>query len=124
MAAEDGAKVVKVMQDGKGNFRTITEAINSIPHENTKRVIVYVGGGNYNEKIKIETTKPFVTLYGAQWNMPNLTYEGTAKQYGTVDSATLMVESDYFVAANILISVCILLTLIQIICHFSYLYTN
>ncbi|XWS47839.1 hypothetical protein CRYUN_Cryun13aG0019500 [Craigia yunnanensis] len=35
--------------------------------------------------------------------MPNLTFDGTAKQYGTVDSATLIVESDYFVATNIVI---------------------
>jgi pectinesterase len=108
VTAEAGAKVIKVMQDGSGDFKTITAAINSIPTGNTVRVIVNIGGGNYNEKIKIERTKPFVTLYGAPGNMPNLTYGGTAKQYGTVDSATLIVESDYFVAANILVSVCIL----------------
>ncbi|XP_061375321.1 pectinesterase PPME1-like [Gastrolobium bilobum] len=104
VAAEAGARVVKVMQDGSGNFKTITDAIKSIPIGNTKRVIIYIGGGNYHEKIKIERTKPFVTFYGAPGNMPNLTYGGTAQQYGTVDSATLIVESDYFVASNIIIS--------------------
>ena len=107
VAAEEGAKVVKVMQDGSGEFKTITDAINSVPNGNTKRVIVFIGAGNYNEKIKIERTKPFVTLYGVPEKMPNLTFGGTAQQYGTVDSATLIVESDYFVAANIMISVCI-----------------
>lgn len=111
VTAEEGAKVVKVMQDGSGDFKTITDAIKSIPSGNTKRVIVYIGGANYNEKIKIERTQPFVTLYGEPGNMPNLTYGGTAAQYGTVDSATLIVEGDYFVAANIVISVCILSTL-------------
>ncbi|XP_027361983.1 putative pectinesterase 63 [Abrus precatorius] len=104
LTAEEGAKVVKVMQDGSGQFKTITDAINSIPSGNTKRVIVYIGAGNYHEKIKIDRTKPFVTFYGVPKNMPNLTYGGTAQQYGTVDSATLIVESDYFVAANIMIS--------------------
>ena len=108
VAAEEGAKVVRVMQDGSGDFKTINEAINSIPTGNNKRVILFIGGGNYNEKIKIERTKNFITLYGAPSNMPNLTFGGTAQQYGTVDSATLIVESDYFVAANILISVSIL----------------
>ena len=107
VTAEEGAKVVKVMQDGSGEFKTITDAIKSIPSGNTKRVIIYIGAGNYNEKIKIEKTKPFVTLYGVPEKMPNLTFGGTAQQYGTVDSATLIVESDYFVAANIMISVCI-----------------
>lgn len=108
VAAESAPSIIKVMQDGSGNFKTIGEAIKSIPKGNTKRVIVYIGGGNYNEKIKIEREKPFITLYGAPGNMPNLTYGGTALQYGTVDSATLIVESDYFVASNLMISVCIL----------------
>ena len=46
---------------------------------NNKRVIVYIGAGNYNEKIKIEKTKPFVTLYGVPENMPNLTFWGIAQ---------------------------------------------
>ncbi|XP_061337471.1 putative pectinesterase 63 [Gastrolobium bilobum] len=88
------------------DFKTITDAINYIHTGNTKRVIVYIGGANYNEKIKIERTMPFMTLYGAPGNMPNLTFGGTAEKYGTVDSATLIVESDCFVAANIIISIC------------------
>ncbi|MCH4805138.1 pectinesterase family protein, partial [Pasteurella multocida] len=104
VAAEEGAKVVKVMKDGTGDFKTITEAINSIPAENTKRVIVYIGAGTYEEKIKIDRNKPFVTLFGEPGNNPNLTFAGTAKQYGTVDSATLIAESNYFVAANLIIS--------------------
>lgn len=103
--AEDGAKVVKVMQDGKGDYKKITDAINSIPAGNTKRVIVYIGGGVYNEKITIPRNKPFVTLYGEPNKMPNLTYSGTAAQYGTVNSATLVVESDYFTAVNLVIEV-------------------
>lgn len=111
VTAEEGAKVVKVMQDGSGEFKTITDALKSIPSGNTKRVILYIGAGNYNEKINIEKTKPFVTFYGVPEKMPNLTFGGTAQEYGTVDSATLIVESDYFVAANIIISVCMLSSL-------------
>ncbi|KAL4375458.1 hypothetical protein HN51_009354 [Arachis hypogaea] len=105
VAAEQGPKVVKVMQDGSGDFKTITDAVNSVPSGNAKRVIISIGAGNYNEKIKIERTKNFITFYGAPGgNLPTLSYGGTAQQYGTVDSATLIVESDYFVAANIQIS--------------------
>ncbi|KAE9615434.1 hypothetical protein Lal_00048318 [Lupinus albus] len=104
VAAESAATVIKVMQDGSGNFKTINEAIKSIPKGNTKRVMVYIGSGTYNEKIRIEREKPFITLYGAPGKMPNLTYGGTALEYGTLDSATLIVESDYFVASNIIIS--------------------
>ncbi|MED6162764.1 hypothetical protein PIB30_073623 [Stylosanthes scabra] len=105
VAAEEGSKVVKVMQDGSGDFKSITDAVNSIPSGNAKRVIIYIGAGKYNEKIRIERTKNFVTFYGAPGGeIPTLVYGGTAQQYGTVDSATLIVESDYFIAANIQIS--------------------
>ncbi|CAJ1932260.1 unnamed protein product [Sphenostylis stenocarpa] len=104
VAAEQGVKIVKVMQDGSGEFKTITDALKSIPSGNTQRIILYIGPGNYNEKITVEKTKPFITFYGAPGKMPNITYGGTAKQYGTVDSATVIVLSDYFVAANIMIS--------------------
>ncbi|KAI9195470.1 hypothetical protein LWI28_015177 [Acer negundo] len=53
-------------------------------------------------KITIERTKPFVTFYGSPNAMPTITQSGTALQYGTVDNATVIVQSDYFVAANII----------------------
>lgn len=105
--AEDGdPKIVKVMANG-GDFKKISEAIDSIPASNTKRVIIYVGGGVYNEKITIPKNKPFVTLMGDSKNMPNLTFNGDSAKFGTLYSATLSVESDYFVGVNLNIIVCI-----------------
>ncbi|BBG99563.1 Pectin lyase-like superfamily protein [Prunus dulcis] len=101
--AEAGQTVIKVMKDGSGQFKTITDAINSIPADNTKRVIVYIGEGEYEEKITIPRNKPFVTFYGSPTNMPTLTFGGTAQKYGTVNSATVIAESDYFMAANVII---------------------
>ncbi|BBN67279.1 Pectin lyase-like superfamily protein [Prunus dulcis] len=82
VTAEVGQTVVKVMKDGTGEFKTITDAVNSIPTNNTKRVIVYIGGGEYNEKITIPRNKSFVTFYGSPTNMPTLTFGGTAQKYG------------------------------------------
>ncbi|CAL9008388.1 unnamed protein product [Prunus brigantina] len=61
---------------------------------NTKSVIVYIGGGEYNEKITIPRNKPFVIFYGSPTNMPTLTFAGTTQKYGTVNSAPVIVESD------------------------------
>ncbi|KAA8539736.1 hypothetical protein F0562_026428 [Nyssa sinensis] len=102
-AAEAKPKVIKVRQDGTGNFKTVTDAVNSIPLGNTRRVIVWIGPGNYTEKITIDQGKPFVTFYGAPYENPTLVFSGTAAQYGTVYSATLSVLSDYFTAINIVI---------------------
>ncbi|MBA0707773.1 hypothetical protein Golax_019787, partial [Gossypium laxum] len=62
--AEAEPKVIKVVQGGGGDFDTITKAIESVPTGNTKRVIISIGPGAYREKIKIERTKPFITLIG------------------------------------------------------------
>ena len=105
VTAEENTTVVKVRTDGSGDFKTITEAINSVPAGNTRRVVIWIGEGVYKEKLKIDRNKPFVTLYGSPNNMPKLTFDGDAAKYGTVYSATLIVESDYFTAANLIIEV-------------------
>ncbi|XP_050224866.1 putative pectinesterase 63 [Mercurialis annua] len=102
-AAENRPKIIKVRKDGTGNFKTITDAVKSVPVNNKQRVIVDIGAGVYTEKITIERNKPFITFYGSAKAMPTLSYHGTAAQYGTVYSATLTVESEYFVAANLII---------------------
>ncbi|KAJ1418778.1 Pectinesterase, catalytic [Sesbania bispinosa] len=102
--AEDGAgRIVRVRKDGGGDFTTVTEAVNSIPSGNKRRVVIWIGIGEYREKIRVDRSKPFVTFYGEKnnHNIPIITYDATALQYGTVDSATVTVDSDYFVAVNV-----------------------
>jgi pectinesterase len=103
--AEAKPKTIRVRKDGSGDFKTLTGAVRSISSGNTQRVIVDIGSGVYNEKIQIEKEKPFVTFKGSASSMPTLTFAGTARVYGTVYSATLQVDSDYFVASNIIIKV-------------------
>ncbi|KAL0550861.1 hypothetical protein IC582_009926 [Cucumis melo] len=103
VAAEENATIIKVMSDGTGDFKTITEAIASVPADNKKRVMISIGDGIYKEKLKIDRNKPFVTLYGSPKGMPKLTFDGDAAKFGTVYSATLIVEADYFTAANLVI---------------------
>ncbi|XP_041006933.1 putative pectinesterase 63 [Juglans microcarpa x Juglans regia] len=94
-------KIIKVKADGSGDFKTINDAVKSIPSGNTDRVIISIAGGRYREKILVDRSKPFVTFYGQPGNMPTITYDGTAKKYGTFNSATVVVESDNFMAVNI-----------------------
>ncbi|KAG9153495.1 hypothetical protein Leryth_018742 [Lithospermum erythrorhizon] len=77
----------------------INEAIQSIPTNNMKRVdYMSFAGGYIRRRSKIDRTKPFVTFFvGHACGF----LMGDAKQFGTVDSATLIVESDYFNAVNI-----------------------
>ncbi|KAK9275751.1 hypothetical protein L1049_023020 [Liquidambar formosana] len=101
VTAEDGVRIIKVRKDGTGDFKTVTDAVKSIPSGNKRRTIVWIGGGKYHEKITVDQSKPFVTFYGSPLDVPMIEYGGTAAKYGTVNSATVAVESDYFVAANV-----------------------
>jgi len=104
-AENSGVEIIEVSQDGKGKFKTISDAVKHVKIGNTKRVIIKIGPGEYREKVKVERFKSFVTFYGTDpKNRPTITFAGTAAEYGTVDSATLIVESDYFVAKNIIVS--------------------
>ncbi|XP_026442301.1 putative pectinesterase 63 [Papaver somniferum] len=102
VTAEKHVVIIKVRKDGSGQFRTVTDAIKSIPKANTQRTIVWIGPGVYKEKITIERDQPFVTLYGDANDMPVLTFDGTARQYGTVFSGSVTIYSEYFMAVNII----------------------
>jgi pectinesterase len=51
-----------VAADGSGNFRTIQEAVASVPKGNRERMVVLIKIGTYEEKIRVDA--PFVTLRG------------------------------------------------------------
>ncbi|CAH9060625.1 unnamed protein product [Cuscuta europaea] len=99
--AEANVSHIKVSSDGKGKFKTISDAIHSVPAGNTQRVIISLAGGTYKERVKIERDKPFITLYGDPANRPTIVFDSTAAKDGTVYSATVYVLSDYFSAVNI-----------------------
>ncbi|XP_019162292.1 PREDICTED: pectinesterase 1-like [Ipomoea nil] len=99
--AESNPKHIRVSKDGKGDFETITDALASVPEDNTQRVIISIGGGNYTERVIIEKEKPFITLYGDPDATPFINFHKTSTKDGTVHSATVIVEADYFTAINI-----------------------
>ena len=55
-------KEIVVAQDGTGNFKTIQEAINSLPADGTVQRVILIKKGTYKEKIFID--KNFITLKG------------------------------------------------------------
>ncbi|CAL9045671.1 unnamed protein product [Musa banksii] len=99
---ERSGRVVTVRKDGNGDFRTITDAVKSIPSGNTARTVIKIGPGVYREKILVDQSRPYVTFYGQPGAMPTISFDGTAARYGTANSATVAVESSYFVASNVI----------------------
>lgn len=97
--------IVHVSKDASSKFKTIQEALNSIPLQNNRRVIVSIAAGVYREKIRV--TLPFITFLGDPTNQPIVIGNDTAhniggdgKKLGTLNSATVAVDSNYFIAVN------------------------
>ncbi|XP_045807752.1 probable pectinesterase 53 isoform X2 [Trifolium pratense] len=106
--AESKKISLTVSQNGAADFKSITEAINSIPPYNTRRVILLIAPGVYREKIVIPKTLPFITFLGDSRDRPTITGNDTASVAGndgallrTFNSATVAVNASYFVAINI-----------------------
>src|SRR5215831_5985143 len=53
---------ITVAADGTADFRSVQEAVASIPRDNHQRIIILVKDGLYKEKIRVDV--PCVTLRG------------------------------------------------------------
>lgn len=51
-----------VAADGSGDFKTIQAALDSIPSNNTERIVIYIKDGLYPETLQMTT--PYITLRG------------------------------------------------------------
>lgn len=65
-------KEIVVAADGSGDFKTIQEAINSLPDSAKKQRVIFIKKGIYNEKLFIE--KNFITLRGENVSQTYITY--------------------------------------------------
>ena len=58
------ATALTVAADGSGDFTTVQGAIDSVPVNNSQRVVITVKKGTYTELVYIGATRPFVTIRG------------------------------------------------------------
>jgi pectinesterase len=71
LSAKEKSEII-VAQDGSGNYKTIQEALNSVPENNTKNIIIFIKKGLYKEKIFI--AKNFVSLVGEERDSTRIIY--------------------------------------------------
>jgi pectinesterase len=97
---------IMVAPDGSGQFTKVQQAIDSIPADNKKRIVIYIKKGLYQEKISIN--KSFITLIGEDAAATKLTYLDYAKmkntagsEIGTFATASVSIYGNDFIAANL-----------------------
>ena len=98
----NGKADITVAADGTGELTRVQAAIDRVPENNPKRVVIYIKAGVYKEQIKIPATKPFITLRGDDAAKTILTYNLSNKDAGSTSAsyATYIAGHD-FLAENI-----------------------
>ncbi|HEV2861284.1 MAG TPA: pectinesterase family protein [Pyrinomonadaceae bacterium] len=59
-----GASALTVASDGSGDFATVQGAVDFVPANNAKRVVILVKKGTYTEIVYVQSNKPFITVRG------------------------------------------------------------
>src|SRR5580698_50926 len=67
-----------VAADGTGDFKTVQQAVDSIPDNNAGSKIIFIKSGTYHEKIRI--TQPFEHLIGGDPEKTTLTFDDFARK--------------------------------------------
>lgn len=101
--------MIKVAQDGSGDFRTITEALEALQQQapaNEPEHTIFIAPGIYKERLEIKT--PYVTLLGEDPQNTVITYDLCAKmpmedggKRGTFRSYSVFIDTHDFTAKNI-----------------------
>lgn len=100
-----------VAKDGSGDYVSIQEAIDAVPHLRKNRTTIYIKEGTYKEKLILPTTKTNISLIGASVDRTVITYDDYAsrknrfgEEIGTSGSSGFYVFGDDFIARNITFS--------------------
>ena len=72
------ARVIRVAQDGTGDYRTVQEAIDVVPLCNKCRIVIRVSPGVYKQPVYVPKTKNLITLAGLRPEDTVLTWNNTA----------------------------------------------
>lgn len=68
-------RVIVVDQSGKGDYKNIQEAIDSVPSNNVESVFIRVEPGVYKEKVTVPGDKPFIILSGRKTETTIITWD-------------------------------------------------
>ncbi|KAG6431304.1 hypothetical protein SASPL_109383 [Salvia splendens] len=91
-----------VAQDGSGQFKTISEALATLPPKNTKPFVVFVKAGLYKEYVVVPKGMNNVSIIGEGPEKTRITGDKCVKGgTPTFQSATLTVTGESFMAKDI-----------------------
>ncbi|KAL1214011.1 putative pectinesterase 68 [Cardamine amara subsp. amara] len=103
-----GHKVITVSLNGHAQFRSVQDAVDSIPKNNNMSIVIKIAPGFYREKVVVPATKPYITFKGAGRDVTAIEWHDRASDRGpdgqqlrTYQTASVTVYANYFSARNI-----------------------
>ncbi|XP_065020448.1 probable pectinesterase 66 [Musa acuminata AAA Group] len=104
IASASIARTIVVDLKGGGNFKSIQQAIDSVPDNNNKWTKIHVASGVYREKVNVRNTKSYIVLEGDGAQTTSIEwgdYNGDSSGHDTETSATFTSYASNFVAKRI-----------------------
>ncbi|THU69027.1 hypothetical protein C4D60_Mb08t10030 [Musa balbisiana] len=104
IAAASIARTIVVDLKGGGDFKSIQQAIDSIPDNINKWTKIHVAAGVYREKVNVRSTKSYIVLEGDGAQTTSIEwgdYDGDSSGHNTETSATFTSYASNFVAKRI-----------------------
>ncbi|XP_010530051.1 PREDICTED: probable pectinesterase 68 [Tarenaya hassleriana] len=103
-----GRRVITIDVNGGGQFRSVQDAVDSVPKNNNMTIILKISPGYYKEKVVVPATKPYITFEGAGREVTVIEWHDRASDRGpdgqqlrTYHTASVTVFANYFSARNI-----------------------
>lgn len=96
------AKTLVVAADGSGDFKTVQQAVGSIPENNTQRIVIQIKPGVYQEQVRVSRGQRFLTFRGEDPLKTIITFRLSALWAGNTRLAfSTFIGADDFRAENI-----------------------
>ncbi|KAK2974982.1 hypothetical protein RJ640_012848 [Escallonia rubra] len=103
-----GHRLITVDVNGSADYQTVQAAVDSVPFNNLKNVVILIGAGYYKEKVVVPALKPYITFQGAgrdttviEWHDRASDRGADGQQLRTYHTASVTVYASYFSARNI-----------------------
>ncbi|CAA6654108.1 unnamed protein product [Spirodela intermedia] len=101
-AATAVVTTIFVDHSGRGQFKTIQEAVNAVPSNNNQWIRIHVAAGVYEEQVRIPVDKGFILLEGEGRDQTSIEWGAHATlMTSDPDSATFSLLAESFVAKRI-----------------------
>lgn len=96
-----------VAADGTGTFKSVQQAINAVPDNQSERTVIFIKKGIYKEKVSVSSSKTNLTIIGEDSEKTIITFDDhNPKVHGkdtitTWTSYSFTVDAEGFIAENI-----------------------